>query len=255
MTFRLHISERLQVGPLNLPDDAARHAQVLRLQPGMPLVLFDGHGGQWSARIESMQRSGAKVRVHVHVLTHMPVECEAALSVHLAVVVPTNDRMDALVEKAGELGAVSITPLLSSRSVLRLDDPVRAERRRAHWQGVAVAASTQCGRNRITSIEPVQSLLTWLQDQRVPTPPGRCRWLLSTRDTASITPTLARPASASVTLLSGPEGGFTSDEEAAAWARGFVGLSLGPRILRADTAPLAALAAWVVEPKPLAQPV
>lgn len=243
---------------VSLPDGAARHVQVLRLQPGDALVLFDGQGGQWSARITAMGRR----EVVCEVGAHQAVEREAARAVTLALAVPANERMDALVEKATELGAHAIVPLLTTRSVLRLAGE-RAQRRREHWQAVAQAACEQCGRNRLPAIGPVQPLGDWLRGVNPPSTPamdgaassaaGGHRWLLSlspgARPLGAAVADLAAtsPADAAVTLLSGPEGGFTAEEEAAAVAAGFVPVSLGPRVLRADTAPLAALA-WLTTP-------
>ena len=224
---------------LTLPERAARHAQVLRLQPGDAVTLFDGTGGQWSAQIAAMERHGVQVRL----LEHSQHEVETPVAVTLALAMPANDRMDALVEKATELGALAIVPLHTERSVLRLTDE-RARRRQAHWQAIAVAACEQCGRNRVPVIHPVQALGAWLAGlSSMDT--GNARWLLGWRAALAWSETTARPVTA-VTLLSGPEGGFGDAEEDLARLRGFVSLSLGARVLRADTAPLAALAALVL---------
>jgi 16S rRNA (uracil1498-N3)-methyltransferase len=153
---------------------------------------------------------------------------------------PANDRMDALVEKATELGAVAIQPLMTERSVLRLAAE-RGLRRQAHWQGIAVAACEQCGRNRIPTIQPVCHFDDWLA-ALAPAGAAESRWLLGWRGAASWEQASAR-FGATLTLLSGPEGGLTDSEEDLARGRGFAAVSLGPRVLRADTAPLAALAA------------
>jgi 16S rRNA (uracil1498-N3)-methyltransferase len=155
----------------------------------------------------------------------------------VALGVPANDRMDDLVEKVTELGVAHIQPLLCERSVLRLSGE-RALKRVAHWCAVAVAASEQSGRTRVPQIGAVLPLADWLASLPAPAADGR-RYLLSLRDTA---PFRAEAAGAAI-VLSGPEGGLTEAEEAAARAAGFAGVSLGARTLRADTAPLAALAA------------
>jgi 16S rRNA (uracil1498-N3)-methyltransferase len=224
---------------LDLPARAARHVQVLRLQPGDAVTLFDGTGGQWHAQIASMARRGTQVQV----LEHSPLEREASIAVTLALAMPANDRMDALVEKATELGAMAIVPLHSERSVLRLAGE-RASRRQAHWQAIAVAACEQCGRNRVPVIHPVQSLASWLA-ALPPTAAGEARRMLGWHGAVPWPQVAALPATA-VTLLSGPEGGFAEAEEDMAQLRGFACVSLGPRVLRADTAPLAALAALVL---------
>ena len=226
---RFHCPEPLHVGQqFALPPGPARHVQVLRLQPGDALTLFDGRGGEYAARVEQMGRSDVQVVVEAH----EAVEREAAVQVHLAVGMPANERMDWLVEKAAELGAASIQPLLAERSVLRLAGE-RARKKQAHWQGVAIAACEQCGRNRVPVVHAVQSLAAWVAAAA----PGL---VLSLRGGSAPLQTITRAAT--LTLLSGPEGGLSPTEEDAAFARGWQPVQLGPRVLRAETAPLAALA-------------
>jgi 16S rRNA (uracil1498-N3)-methyltransferase len=233
MTLRLHVPLPLQAGhTLALPAAAARHVQVRRLQPGERLRLFDGQGREADAVVVAMRRDGVDVRVES---PPVPVGGELPAEVTLAVGMPANERMDWLVEKATELGAARIQPLLAERSVLRLAGE-RAERRREHWQAIAVAACEQCGRATVPAVEPVRTLAEWLHA----VPPGALRWLLSPGQAG---PT--RPAGAcAVAVLSGPEGGLSPAETAAAQAAGFAGVGLGPRVLRAETAPLAVLA-WL----------
>ena len=222
--------------PLTLPASAARHVQVLRLQPGAAVTLFDGRGGEWTAQVVAIARQTVQVRV----LDHAAREAELPIAVTLALAMPANDRMDSLIEKATELGAVAIAPLITERSVLRLAGE-RAERRQAHWQAIAVAACEQCGRNRVPTIHAVRTLAAWL-DGLTHAAPAASRLLLGWRDAAPW-PQGAAQLGAAVTLLSGPEGGFTEAEEGLARGRGFQTVSLGTRVLRADTAPVAALAA------------
>jgi 16S rRNA (uracil1498-N3)-methyltransferase len=226
-----------------LPAPAARHVQVLRLQPGATVLLFNGgDDAEWSAEIVRIGRSAVEVRVGAAA----PVERELPWAVTLAVGVPANDRMDALVEKAGELGARAIQPLVCERSVLRLSGE-RAEARRRHWSGVAAAASEQCGRSRVAEILPLRPLAAWLDEAGRDAAP--CKFVLSL-DAAAPTAATCRELvtgaapPAAIVVLSGPEGGLTGGEEAAALESGFARLSLGPRVLRADTAPLALLA-WL----------
>jgi 16S rRNA (uracil1498-N3)-methyltransferase len=155
---------------------------------------------------------------------------------------PANERMDWLVEKASELGAASITPLMAERSVLRLKGE-RADKKVAHWQGVAIAACEQCGRNRLPPVHAVDTLSDWLA-ALPPAASAAPRLLLSLRaGTQPLAQALAACDSATpVTLLSGPEGGLSPAEEEAALAHGFLPVTLGPRVLRAETAPLACLA-------------
>jgi len=237
MTIRLFVALPLAAGAeLSLPPGAARHAQVRRVQPGDGLLLFDGGGSDFPATVLAMGRSDVVVRIGEPVA----VQCELSRDVTLALGMPANERMDWLVEKATELGVARIQPLLAERSVLRLTGE-RAQRKREHWQAVAEAACEQCGRARVPQIEPVRTLADWLPLA----PPGR-RLLLSLRPGVSPLPQAASALDPVEPLctLSGPEGGFTDDEEAAALAAGFAATAAGPRVLRAETAPLAVLA-WL----------
>jgi 16S rRNA (uracil1498-N3)-methyltransferase len=227
---RLHAGVPLASGvALALPAGAARHVQVLRLQPGDAITLFDGRGGEYDAVVEAMGRSEVRVQVGVH----HAIERETAVAVHLALAMPANERMDWLVEKATELGVASIQPLVAERSVLRLAGE-RAQKKQAHWQATAIAACEQCGRNRVPTVQEVQPLATWLAAQ------ARPGWVLSLA--AGSRPLADLQVDAAVTLLSGPEGGLAAGEEQAALDRGWTPVNLGARILRAETAPLAALA-------------
>ena len=225
---------------LALPPGPARHAQVLRLQPGAEITLFDGRGGEFAASVTQMGRGEVRVQVGAH----DPVQRELARPVTLALGMPANERMDTLVEKATELGVAVIAPLVCERSVLRLHGE-RAEKKRAHWRGVAIAACEQCGRTRIPALSPVAALPAWLAS--LPPSGISTRWLLSLADDApalalvQAVAALADPH-APVWVLSGPEGGLSPDEEAAAIGCGFTPVGLGPRVMRADTAPLAVLA-------------
>jgi 16S rRNA (uracil1498-N3)-methyltransferase len=228
---RLHCPVPLREGAvLALPDTAARHVQVLRLQPGGEVTLFDGQGGEWAAQVERMGRSEVVVRVGAH----RAVEREPAARVHLALGVPANERMDWLVEKAAELGVASIQPLVTERSVLRLSGE-RALKKQSHWQAIAAAACEQCGGNRVPQVHPLTDIASW-------TPPaGLLRRMLSLEPGAQRL--RAAPDGGPLLLLSGPEGGLSPREQERARAEGFEPVTLGARVLRAETAPLAALAA------------
>ncbi len=238
---RLFIDHAIVAGTtFALPAAAARHVQVLRLQPGSPLVVFDGSGGEHPASVVQMGRSEVSVRVGDKV----EVDRELPFEVTLALGMPANERMDALVEKATELGAAAIQPLVCARSVLRLSGE-RADKRLVHWRAVAVSACEQSGRARVPRLHPVQAFGDWLAALPLPLPSGGAapaRWLLSLSEGAQT----ALLAPGPTLCLSGPEGGLDAGEEALAVGRGFRRLSLGPRVLRADTAPLALLAglAW-----------
>ena len=218
-----------------LDAGAARHVQVLRLQPGDALTLFDGRGGEFVATVERMGRS----EVAVQVGAHSALEREASGEVHLAVGMPANERMDWLVEKATELGVASIQPLVTAHGVLRLSGE-RAEKKQAHWQAIAVSACEQCGRNRVPMLWPVQPLARWLDALPAGDAQPSRRLMLSLAD--GTRPLAAAETSAAPSwVLSGPEGGLSADEEALALARGFAPVSLGARVLRAETAAMAAL--------------
>ena len=239
---RFHCSVPLTAGAsLALPPGAARHVQVLRMQPGDTLTLFDGAGGEYAATVERMGRS----EVAVAVGAHTPVEREAARAVHLAVGMPANERMDWLVEKATELGVTSIQPLATAHGVLRLSGE-RAEKKRAHWEAIAVAACEQCGRNRVPVIHPVQSFAGWL-GSAADADTAAMRLVLSLADgTRAVVAVAAETATAQPALvLSGPEGGLSATEEQDAIARGFAPATLGARVLRAETAALAALVSLI----------
>ncbi len=231
---RLFVDLALAAGAtVTLPEGAARHVRVLRLQPGEGVLLFDGQGSDWPAEIVAIGKRDVTARVGAP----QPVARELPWPLLLAVGMPANERMDTLVEKAAELGAARLQPLVCERSVLRLAGE-RAERTRAHWQAIAVSASEQCGRARVLQVAPVRPLAEWLAEgafegQRLVLAPG-----------APALRGLATEGAA--TLLSGPEGGLSPAEVAAAQAAGFVPAGLGARVLRADTAPLAALAWWAL---------
>lgn len=251
---------------LELPARTARHVMVRRLQPGDALVLFDGSGVDWPAEVRQMSRNAVHVRLAD--AAQPAAAAELPFGVTLAFGMPANERMDALVEKAAELGASVLQPLLTERSVLRLAGE-RALRRVAHWQGIAQAASEQCGRARVPCVRPVLPLAEWLpaasaestrqheaalrplyyllstarEADGLPRAIGACGAIRTSGATGALDANAASPARSFV-LLSGPEGGLSATEQQAAARAGFVAVSLGPRILRADTAPLAALA-WL----------
>ena len=240
MPARLHIPQALSAGlALDLPEGAARHVQVLRLQPGAALTLFDGRGGQWSAEVLAMGRKSVSARV----LAHLPIECELARPVTLALGMPANERMDSLVEKATELGVARIMPLVCERSVLRLAGE-RAERKAAHWQAIAVAACEQSGRNRVPMVAIPMALKDWLVQDAADAAPGLRAVLGFALNARPLRALLAGAADGvlPLTLLSGPEGGLSDAEADLAERQGFLPITLGARTLRADTAPLAALA-------------
>ena len=218
-----------------LPENAARHAcRVLRLRVGDSLTLFDGQGGEYAGRIAVVERE----RVTVEVLAWQAVERESALSLTLVQALQAGEKMDLTVQKAVELGVSRIVPVASRRSVLRLEGE-RAQKRLAHWQAIVAAACEQCGRNRLPPVAAIDKLERWLS---VPAAPPVMRLMLSP-DAACHFDDLPPPAAATrVEILIGAEGGLAVEEVEQAQAAGFMPLRLGPRVLRTETAGLAALA-------------
>ena len=218
-----------------LPEAAAHHAaRVLRLDTGAAVTLFDGLGGEYPGVIAVNSRA-----VEIKLEVNDPVERESPLAIELVQGLSSGDRMDFTVQKAVELGVTAIHPVISERSVVKLSGE-RAEKRVLHWQQIAIAACEQCGRNRVPTVVGIQSLDHFLA-ACLAEGGGTLRWLLSPRAENALR-TMARPGTA-VQLLIGPEGGFSDGEEAATRAAGFTAVSLGPRVLRTETAALGALAA------------
>ena len=221
---------------MELPADTSRHIQVLRLQPGAAITLFDGRGGEYEACILQMGRHTVAARID----SHQTLERESAVYSHIVIGMPANERMDWLVEKATELGVARITPLMTAHGVLRLNTE-RAHKRQLHWLGIAQAACAQSGRNTLPQIDVPQSWSAWLST--LPQDDSGSRWMLSL--SAASTPMNALAQTQRVVLLSGPEGGLSREEETQALERGFLPVRLGARVLRAETAPLAVLSHWL----------
>lgn len=233
MATRLYCSQPLSGKTVTLAPEAAHHAlRVLRLRRGDAVILFDGNGGEWPGELIDLAGE-----VAVSLSAWREVEREPALAVTLAQALLVGEKMDWALQKAVELGVAAIQPLATKRSVVRLNEE-RAEKRSRHWQRVAISACEQCGRNRLPLLAPLAPLPDYLAGLGQP---GATRLLLSPHGGQRLS-ALSRPAGA-VTLLVGPEGGFEESEEEAARLVGFQAVSLGPRVLRTETAGLAALAA------------
>jgi 16S rRNA (uracil1498-N3)-methyltransferase len=230
---RFYCREALSPGAhIDLPEPVARHAvRVLRLPPGAAVVLFDGRGGEYEARIERIERD----RVVAALGAWRDVERESPLAVTLVQAVQAGEKMDFTVQKAVELGVAQIVPVDSRRSVARLSGE-RAARRVAHWQGVAASACEQCGRNQVPLVASLQKLENWLAR-----PVGGALRLILAPDAEQALVDL--PPASEVQLLIGAEGGLDPQEIAAARQVGFTAVRMGPRVLRTETAGLAALAA------------
>lgn len=221
---------------LALPATAANHvARALRLGQGDLVTLFDGRGGEYSARLVAID----KARVEVELLGFSAVDRESSLRIRLVQCLQGGDKMDFTIQKAVELGVDEIIPVISRRSVVRLDGE-RAAKRVEHWRSVVVAASEQCGRNVLARVADIESFDRWLA--RPPRDEAR-RLLLSPHAEATVASVLADVPANGVELLIGPEGGLAPEEAELALARNFCKLRLGPRVLRTETAGLAAIAA------------
>src|SRR5690349_858112 len=215
----------------DLPEAAAHHAaRVLRLNVGDSVIVFNGAGGEVDAQIQTI----TKQRVAIRIGGWHPREAEAPIAVTLVQGLSARERMDFTVQKAVELGVAEIFPVETRRSVMRLAQE-RAERRVEHWQNLAISACEQCGRNRVPVIHPVSRLPDWL-GAHPDTEPG-LRLVLSTAAQSRLRDL---PPVERVTLLAGPEGGFAPEELEMTTACRFTPLRLGPRILRTETAALAA---------------
>lgn len=231
-TPRLYCDGMLSPGAtVRLSEGAARHVAALRLAVGDPVTLFNGDGFESSALLAGIGKRGASATVN----RRDAVNRESPLAIRLAQGVCATDRMDLVLQKATELGVESIFPVTTIRSVVRLS-PERRERRETHWQNVVIAACEQCGRNRIPRVEATRSFSQFIAD----VPPDGTRILLAPDGGVAFR---ALAVAAPVCVLIGPEGGLAPEEQDMATAAGFIPVRFGPRVLRTETAPLAALAA------------
>lgn len=229
---RVHVEQSLAPGQsCVIGGSAANHImRVLRLRDGDSLTLFDGRGGEYGARIAGLRKDS----VSVDVQEHRAIERESALDLTLVQGVSRGERMDWVMQKATELGVRRIVPVLTERSVVRLDER-QSERKLQHWRAIVVSACEQCGRNRVPEVTAPLGLYETLRA----IDPDSTRVLLSPAGTLRARD-LARPSR--ITMLIGPEGGLSDNEEEAAVVAGFKRVQLGPRILRTETAAIAALA-------------
>ncbi|MBM3347648.1 MAG: 16S rRNA (uracil(1498)-N(3))-methyltransferase [Betaproteobacteria bacterium] len=232
---RLYLTENLSAGAeVRLSERASNHIAVLRLVEGDPITLFNGDGAEYPAILLRLSRQGSVARVSARLL----VDRESRLVITLAQSLSASDRMDVTLQKATELGVRAIQPLESERSVVRLSGE-RVEKRMTHWRNVIAAACEQCGRNLPPTLGRIEHLQEWLV-ARPALAHEEARLLLSPEADIGLS---AMRRSEEVTLLVGPEGGLAPHEHAAALKAGFVLVRLGPRVLRTETAPLAAVAA------------
>ena len=230
---RLFCDFPLVVGTnIDLPKETSRHIQVLRLNEGNEIVLFNGEGGEYSVRIISLERT----KTGVEILSHHDREMELPYNITLAQALPEAGKMDWIIEKAVELGASKILPLAAQRSVVRLNAD-RAEKRLARWQTIVTAASEQCGRNTLMEISEPVAFNTFVENS------GGLRVMFTPRATETLSGWARKQAPQAITIMIGPEGGFSPEEEELAIQNGVIPLSMGSRILRTETAGMAVISA------------
>jgi 16S rRNA (uracil1498-N3)-methyltransferase len=230
---RFYIAPPLKQGLLPLPAPVARHIAVLRLQAGDAITLFDGTGGQWQAQLQAQGKQWL-----ADVQSHSPQDRSNPHAIALVQALTTTEKMDWIVQKCTELGVARIMPFAATRSTVKLDGE-RAAKRIAHLQAVAIAACEQCGLNRVPQIAPVQTLAQCITQLRS----GQAQLMtLALEDAQPLQQLAAPPPPRQTAVIIGPEGDFTAAELAQLDAAGSQRISLGPRVLRTETAGLAALA-------------
>jgi 16S rRNA (uracil1498-N3)-methyltransferase len=231
---RFFCPQPLAIGQIiTLPEPVAHHIQVLRLAPGELITVFNGDGGEYSATLTQIERRSVSAEIKVH---HAR-EVELPFAVTLAQALPEGSKMDWIIEKAIELGVTGFQPLAAQRCVVRLSAE-RAEKKMGHWQGIIESASEQSGRNRLARLAPLQDYKQWITQQDM-----HRRIILTPRAQQSLPDWARHQGPQAVTLVIGPEGGLTEAEENDALRHGALALAIGPRILRTETAALAAVAA------------
>ena len=217
---------------LELEPAPSQHiARAMRMQAGDALTLFNGQGGEYAAIISAV----SKKTVTVEIREFRNIELESPLAIHLGIAISRGDRMDWIIQKATELGVSRVSPLLTERTEVKLKDD-RADKKIQHWRQIGIAACEQCGRNQLPHIEPLQALPNWLAATK-----GETKLVLHHRALRT-EPTNAEHKPTEVALLIGPEGGLSDIEIGLAEQAQFQALRLGPRVMRTETAPLAAIA-------------
>ena len=230
---RFYLADALQPGQnISLPENVIRHLHVLRVREGEEITLFNGNGHSYPTRLLSL----AKRQAVAEVLSEQTVDNESPLAISLIQAVSSGERMDFTLQKSVEMGVTEIFPVTSARSIVKLSGE-RAEKRQERWQEIVIAACEQCGRNRIPTVHPLLPLSQRLQQQ----PQSDVRLLMGLHHPTSLK--AIQPAPQRITLMIGPEGGWSPEEEAAAFQTGFQSILLGKRVLRTETAALAAIAA------------
>ncbi|MBL3527682.1 MAG: 16S rRNA (uracil(1498)-N(3))-methyltransferase [gamma proteobacterium endosymbiont of Lamellibrachia anaximandri] len=222
-------------GSVTLEKEPSRHlSQVLRLKPGADLLLFNGNGNEYAARLLTCQKNAVEAEL-THCLRHEP---PPPLHIHLTIGISRGERMDFALQKSVELGVTEIQPIFSERCVVKLDDK-RLARRMDHWQKIIIGACEQSGRCHIPILHKPVGYSSAVENSS-----ARLRILLDHRSDLTLTDVPA--PSQDVQILVGPEGGLSGAEREIAKEKGFTGIRLGPRVLRTETAPLAAISAMQI---------
>ena len=217
----------------DLPDAVAHHLHVLRLQAGDSLTLFNGDGNQYQAELVSIDKRRASARIQAAVAR----DVELPYAITLAQALPEASKMDWIIEKAVEMGVAAVQPLSAQRCVVRLSAE-RAEKKMLHWQGIIIAAAEQSGRNRLPRLAAPESFQDWTSQHDL-----HRRILLTPRANETLSQWARHQPPQAISLMIGPEGGYTEQEEEIALAHGALALGMGERILRTETAGIAAVAA------------
>ena len=235
---RIYINDTLSQGAsIRLDKSAGNHlARVLRLTPGAEIILFNGQGGHFNAAIENVRKNALDIAIGQHIA----LETESPLEITLAQGIARGERMDYTIQKSVELGVSRIIPLITGRCGVKLDTE-RAGKRHHHWQGIIASACEQCGRNRLPSLLPASTLTDWLAQTTLNQEHPCLKLVLDPSNSKTLSQYPQPPAR--IILLIGPEGGLTNDETGQVKQAGFSGIRLGPRILRTETAGIAAISA------------
>ena len=237
---RFHHPTEITIGQIvELSTENRHHAtRVLRLKNRDAITLFSGSGGEFSAHIVNISKSSTTVLIDAY----QEIECESPLQIELVQAICINEKMDWIIQKAVELGVTRIQSITTDRSIVHLSDE-RSSKRLQHWQKIIISACEQCGRNQLPQILPLITLPEWLSQKKTKQSLHDLNLILSPTAPRNLRNIPQPPVNAHIALMIGPEGGFTQDEEVAILHTDFIPVRLGKRILRTESAALAAISA------------